>query len=105
MKRKLLLVLAFIALPGFANALGLGKLQLNSALNQPFDARIELLSASADELDSLNIGLADSKAFRRARIDRPFILSKLKFKLKNARNLDRKSLNFLRKREISSTIN
>jgi pilus assembly protein FimV len=86
MKRKLLLVLAFIALPGFANALGLGKLQLNSALNQPFDARIELLSASADEIDSLNIGLADSKAFRRARIDRPFILSKLKFKLKEVEN-------------------
>jgi pilus assembly protein FimV len=82
MKRKLLLVLAFIALPGFANALGLGKLQLNSALNQPFDARIELLSASADELDSLNIGLADNVAFRRARIDRPFILSKLRFQLK-----------------------
>jgi DNA polymerase-3 subunit alpha len=29
----------------------------------------------------------------------------LKFKLKNSRNLDRKSLNFLRKEEISSTIN
>jgi pilus assembly protein FimV len=79
MKRKLLLVLAIIALPGLAHALGLGKLQLNSALNQPFDARIELVSASADELDSLNVGLADSEAFRRARIDRPFILGKLKF--------------------------
>ena len=29
----------------------------------------------------------------------------LKFKLKNTRNLDRKSLNLLRKREISSVIN
>ena len=29
----------------------------------------------------------------------------LEFKLKNSRNLDRKSLNLLRKREISSTIN
>jgi DNA polymerase-3 subunit alpha len=28
----------------------------------------------------------------------------LKFKLKNTRNLDRKSINLLRKREISSTI-
>ena len=28
----------------------------------------------------------------------------LKFRLKNTRNLDRKSLNLLRKREISSTI-
>ena len=79
MKRKLLLVLAFIALPGFASALGLGKLQLNSALNQPFDARIELLSTSASELQSLHVGLADIEAFRRAKIDRPFVLSKLKF--------------------------
>lgn len=79
MKRKLLLVLAFIALPGFASALGLGKLQLNSALNQPFDARIELLSTSASELQSLHVGLADTEAFRRAKIDRPFVLSKLKF--------------------------
>ena len=29
----------------------------------------------------------------------------LKFKLKNSRNLDRKSLNLLRKEDISSTIN
>jgi DNA polymerase-3 subunit alpha len=29
----------------------------------------------------------------------------MKFKLKNKRNLDRKSLNLLRKREISSVIN
>ena len=29
----------------------------------------------------------------------------LKFRLKNTRNLDRKSLNLLRKRDISSTIN
>ena len=29
----------------------------------------------------------------------------LKFKLKNTRNLDRKSLNLLRKKEISSVIN
>ncbi len=81
MKRKLLLVLALIALPGLAFALGLGKLQLNSALNQPFDARIELLSASADELDNLNVGLADTEAFRRAKIDRPFVLTKLKFEV------------------------
>lgn len=81
MKRKLLLVIAFIALPGFVHALGLGKLQLDSALNQPFDARITLLSATADELDSLNVGLADTEAFRRANIDRPFILSKLRFEV------------------------
>ena len=35
----------------------------------------------------------------------PFDDKTLKFKLKNTRNLDRKSLNLLRKREISSVIN
>ena len=86
MKRKLLLALAIFALPALSYALGLGKLQLNSSLNQPFDARIELLSASASELDSLNVGLADAEAFRRARIDRPYILSKLRFEVVETEN-------------------
>ncbi len=61
-------------------ALGLGQLDLKSGLNQPFEAQIELLSATPDELQNLRVGLADIDAFRRARIDRPFILSKLRFK-------------------------
>ena len=57
---------------------------MNSALNEPFDARVQLLSPTADELDSLNVGLADSEAFARAKIDRPFILSNLKFALRRS---------------------
>ncbi len=62
-------------------ALGLGKLKLNSFLNEPFSARIELLSATANELDSLNVSLADSDAFARAKIDMPSHLRLLKFKI------------------------
>jgi len=81
MMRRLVTILLLAAVPGLAAALGLGKIELNSGLNQPFDARIELLSPSAEEIQSLNVDLADSKAFRRAGIDRPFLLSKLKFEV------------------------
>ncbi len=84
MKRILCLLLLFVFNPTIANALGLGNLDLNSALNEPFEARVELLSATADELDSMKVGLADSDAFARANIERPFLLSKLKFALKRS---------------------
>lgn len=85
MKRLLYFVLLALT-PALANAFGLGNLDLNSALNEPFDARIQLLSPTADELDSLKISLADSDAFARAKIDRPFILSKLRFDLRRSDN-------------------
>ncbi len=84
MKRKLYIVILLALAPTLVNALGLGNLDLNSALNEPFDARVQLLSPTADELDSLTVGLADSEAFARAKIDRPFILSNLKFALRRS---------------------
>ncbi|GJM04221.1 MAG: hypothetical protein DHS20C09_02120 [marine bacterium B5-7] len=84
MKRKLYIVILLALAPTLVNALGLGNLDLNSALNEPFDARVHLLSPTADELDSLTVGLADSEAFARAKIDRPFILSNLKFSVRRS---------------------
>jgi pilus assembly protein FimV len=84
MKRTFYIVILLTLFPVLANALGLGNLDLNSALNEPFDARIELLSPTADELDSLKVNLADSQAFARANIDRPFLLSKLRFALRRS---------------------
>ncbi len=78
LKLSAILLLALF-LPGLAHALGLGQLKLESTLNQPFEARVELLSATRDELDSLNIGLADEEAFRRAGIERSYILTQLRF--------------------------
>ncbi len=79
--RKLLLLLQLSILPAWGFALGLGEIELNSGLNQTFNARIELISATRGELDSLNVGLADAEAFARAGIDRPFILSSLRFEV------------------------
>ncbi len=81
MKFSLRLILLLTLLPGIAYALGLGNLDPDSALNEPFSGKIKLLSAGPDELDSLTVSLADADAFDRANIDRPFILSELIFKL------------------------
>ena len=70
-----------MVVPGWAAALGLGNIELHSALNQPLDARIRLLSPTRAEIQSLKVGLADNDAFERAGIDRPFILSHLRFEI------------------------
>jgi len=83
--KRFLSTIAFLFLsPVVVYALGLGDVVVNSALNQPLDGKIELLSPSPDDLDSLKIGLADSNAFAKAGIDRPFSLSKLKFNLRRS---------------------
>ena len=55
-------------------ALGLGDITMNSALNEPLNARIDLLSATPEELDNLTVALASGETFERYGIDRPFYL-------------------------------
>ena len=81
MMRKYLIMVLLMVVPGWAAALGLGNIELHSALNQPLDARIRLLSPTRAEIQSLKVGLADNDAFERAGIDRPFILSHLRFEI------------------------
>jgi Tfp pilus assembly protein FimV len=67
-------------------ALGLGEVRLNSALNQPFDAEIELLSPTTEELSSLKVGLAGNDVFSRYGIDRPAYLSSFDFSVSRTRD-------------------
>ena len=69
------LVASALLSPATLYALGLGEIRLNSALNQPFDADIEVVSATADELTGLNVTLASEETFRRYGLDRPNFLS------------------------------
>ncbi|MAJ91575.1 MAG: hypothetical protein CMF40_05230, partial [Legionellales bacterium] len=84
MKKILYLLILILFNPNSVYAFGLGDVVVNSALNEPLEGRIQLLSASADELDSLKINLADSDTFAKAGIDRPFILGKLNFTLQRS---------------------
>lgn len=78
-KLALLSLSAALLIPGGAFALGLGEIHLKSALNQTFDAKIDLLSVKADELDGVKVTLATPEAFERAGVDRLFILTKLRY--------------------------
>ncbi len=81
-RRFALLTAAFLlANPGGAYALGLGDIQMNSALNQRMDAEIELKSVREGDLDGLKISLAESDIFRQHGIDRLDFLSMFSFDL------------------------
>jgi len=61
---KLTLLAAALAASGAVQALGLGRLTVESALGQPLSARIDLTSVSRDELDSLSARIADPSLYR-----------------------------------------
>ena len=68
-------------LAGEAFALGLGEIRLESALNQPLRAEIELISATREELENLTVQLASDDTFARYGIDRPFFLTRMNFRV------------------------
>jgi pilus assembly protein FimV len=74
-----LVAAGLIAMPLMANAAGLGKLSVTSALGQPLAAEIELFAADKAELDSLSASLASDQAFRDARVDYAPVLTSLRF--------------------------
>src|SRR4051794_30971581 len=76
--RRILLLSALMS-PGVLQALGLGDIHLNSGLNQPFDAEIELVSATQDDLGALRANLASTDTFTRYGVDKPAFLSDFTF--------------------------
>ena len=62
-------------------ALGLGEIRLQSALNEPLRAEIELLSATPEELSNLQITMASAATFERYGIDRPVYLQGIQFNI------------------------
>ena len=70
-----------ILLSSKAWALGLGDIRMDSALNEPLNARIELLAASPEELEGLTIAMASAATFERYGIDRPFYLQGIQFNI------------------------
>lgn len=83
--RRVLLLSALLS-PGALYALGLGEIHLNSALNQPFDADIELVAATPDDLGALRAGLASNDVFTRYGLDRPAYLADFNFRVTKGAN-------------------
>ena len=61
------------------HALGLGEIDVRSALNEPFDAQVTLTSATDEQLETLRVSIASSEAFSRAGIPRTAILREFEF--------------------------
>jgi pilus assembly protein FimV len=74
------LALSTIVTPGAAWSLGLGDINVDTALNQPLRAEIRLLSVTPGELENMRVSLASQETFERIGIQRPFVLSQLQFK-------------------------
>jgi pilus assembly protein FimV len=90
MKRAVRSVLVMSALmsPAAGYALGLGEIRLNSALNEPFDAEIELVAATPEDLAALRASLASNDTFSRYGLDRPAYLSNFSFRVASAGGRD-----------------
>src|SRR4051794_40224795 len=67
--------------PGSVLALGLGKLTVESSLGQPLSARIELTSASKEELDSLSAKVADPGLYRQNNLAYQAVLARARVTL------------------------
>ncbi len=81
--RTIALVLSIVGLfySGFVSALGLGEITLKSQFNQPLNAEIRLLKVRDLSKDEIFSALASRDDFKRAGVDRLFLLSSLKFEV------------------------
>ena len=66
-----------------AQAIGLGRIVVNSALNQPLDAEISIASIESNVLESLKIRLATDSDFQRANISIEPVVKLLQFNVIN----------------------
>lgn len=74
------LAIASLLAPVGVNALGIGEIQLHSALNQNFLAKIPLIASPGENTKDIRVTLASPAAFQKAGVERSYLLSTLKFK-------------------------
>ena len=94
------LISAVLLTPMAALGLGLGEIRLNSSLNEPLSAEIDLVAATPEELATLNAQLASPEIFSRYGLDRPAWLNSLEFTV--GRGQDGQSVLLVRSRDSIS---
>ena len=80
-KRSSLVMALLLALPQAALALGLGTIHVKSHLDQPLDARIDLLDATPGAVQSLSVGLASQATFAKYGLNWPSYLNGVRVKV------------------------
>src|ERR1700686_1127916 len=79
-KNPLVLMMA-LSMPGAAHSLGLGDIHVDSGLNEPLAAEIDIVGATPLDLTDLNAAIANRETFLRYGADRPAFLASTKFKV------------------------
>jgi FimV-like protein len=79
-KNPLMLMMA-LTMPGASHALGLGDIHVDSALNEHLTAEIDIVGATALDLNDLRAAVANNETFLRYGVDRPPFLSSATFKV------------------------
>ena len=77
--------LFFITASSNLHALGLGEIDMQSALNQPMDAVIELTSANNTDLSKVKVTLASQAAHQQVGLSRSRILNEFDFNVEQGR--------------------
>jgi pilus assembly protein FimV len=80
-KTRVVPLLVLTVCPSVSWALGLGEIDLQSALNQPMKAEISIVGASGEELGGMDVHLASRGAFDRLGLDKPQFLNSLEFEV------------------------
>lgn len=88
MVRKLVVVFTSVVLftAAHVKALGLGEIVVESALNQPLAARIDLLQLGGVRPEQINVQLASERDFARFSIDRESFLNSIRFNVESTGN-------------------
>ncbi len=79
-KNPLMLMMA-LSMPGAAHALGLGDIHVDSALNERLSAHIDIVGATALELNELRAAVANRETFLRHGDERPAFLASTTFQV------------------------
>ena len=75
------LALSTLAAIPSAYAVGLGEITVNSSLNEPLAANIQIINSTGLQENQLLVSLASAEAFERAGVSRDFFLSRLQFSI------------------------
>lgn len=94
------LISAMLLAPSAVMGLGLGEIRLNSALNEPLSAEIDLVAATPEEVGALQAQLASAEVFQRYGLDRPGYLNSIEFRV--GRSQDGRSVLLVRSSEAIS---
>jgi len=77
----ILIATLMVGFSGEVFALGLGKIEVLSKLNQPFEARVPLIGVHEGEADNLKVSLASQERFKQAGVEYTPYLTGLRFEV------------------------